>query len=325
MKKRLRVFTWHIHESYLHYLSQGNYDLLIPYDPTRGEGFLGRGRFPFGENVIEVPVDQIASIEFDVILFQSQKNFLVDQHELFSDEQHRIPKVFLEHQPPRASPSGTTHVVDDPEVTLVHVTHFNKLMWNCNRTPSVVIEHGVPEASSAYSGRVAKGIVVVNNIVKHGRQLGLDIFREVQREVPLDLVGTGAVDAGGLGELQMSQVPQFIGKYRFFFNPVRYASLSLSVCEAMMAGMPVVGIATTEMVTVVENGKSGFLHTDVREVVRAMKALLADPGLAKEWGCAARETALRRFNIKRFTADWDVLFASVVKEKSHLRSTMIAP
>jgi len=40
---------------------------------------------------------------------------------------------------------------------------------------------------------------------------------------------------------------------RFFFNPIRYTSLGLAVCEAMMVGMPIIGLATTEMATTVQN------------------------------------------------------------------------
>jgi glycosyltransferase involved in cell wall biosynthesis len=126
----------------------------------------------------------------------------------------------------------------------------------------------------------------------------------------------GASEVEGLGEVPLAELPEFISKYRFFFNPIRYTSLGLSVCEAMMIGLPIVGMATTEMVTVVQNGVSGFLHTDLNEVVRAMKILLDDPSIAHQWGQSARSTAMERFNIKRFAEDWETLFVKVVTEKN---------
>ncbi|MFX6149390.1 glycosyltransferase, partial [Acinetobacter baumannii] len=77
-------------------------------------------------------------------------------------------------------------------------------------------------------------------------------------QVPLDLVGMGAEEAGGLGEVPNPELAAFIAHYRFFFNPIRYTSLGLAVVEAMMIGMPVVGMATTEMSTAIRNEYNGY-------------------------------------------------------------------
>ena len=50
--------------------------------------------------------------------------------------------------------------------------------------------------------------------------------------------------------------------YRFYFHPVRYTSLGLSLCEAMTVGLPVVGLATTELPTIIDHGVNGFVDTD---------------------------------------------------------------
>ena len=137
---KIKVFTWHIHGSYLFYLSQGNYDIFIPVKEESTEGYYGRGKtFPFGDNVHEVPVAQVKDLKFDCILFQTNKNYLEDQYEILSEQQRELPKVYLEHDPPRMHPTDTKHVVDDPTILLVHVTHFNRLMWDNNRTPTLVI------------------------------------------------------------------------------------------------------------------------------------------------------------------------------------------
>jgi glycosyltransferase involved in cell wall biosynthesis len=73
----------------------------------------------------------------------------------------------------------------------------------------------------------------------------------------------------------------------------------------MMLGMPVVGLATTAMVTTIENGVTGFVDLDERELVRHMRRLLRDPAEAAELGGAARRVAERRFGIGRFVADWN--------------------
>ncbi len=79
---------------------------------------------------------------------------------------------------------------------------------------------------------------------------------------------------GGLGDVPHDALPAFSARYRFFFNPIRYTSLGLAVCEAMLLGMPVIGLATTEMATVIENGVSGYVDTDVDALIAHMQRLL---------------------------------------------------
>jgi glycosyltransferase involved in cell wall biosynthesis len=92
---------------------------------------------------------------------------------------------------------------------------------------------------------------------------------------------------------------------------VRYTSLGLSLCEAMSVGLPVVGLATTELPNIIDDGVNGFVDTDPERLVEVMHALLADPELARAVGEAGRATARERFSIDRFVRDWDVLLRAV--------------
>jgi glycosyltransferase involved in cell wall biosynthesis len=321
MDNQLKIFTWHIHGSYLYYLSQGNYQIYIPTKSEKTEGYYGRGEtFPFSDNVIEIPAENVKNHHFDCILFQTNQNFLKDQFEILSAEQRALPKIYLEHDPPRVHPTDTKHLIDDPNMTLVHVTHFNRLMWNNNQTPTCVIEHGVTEPELTYSGHLNKGVVVINNLPSRGRLLGLDVFMEVRKHIPLDLIGMGTGELG-IGEVLHPQLSQFISKYRFFFNPIRYTSLGLAICEAMMLGIPVVGLATTELATVIENGRSGYIHADIDYLIKKMRLLLEDPDHAAQLGQAGRETALNKFDIKRFTNQWEELFKKVTARQTELSLT----
>ncbi len=325
--KKLKVLTWHIHGSYLYYLTQTDCIFYLPYkEGSSEEGYGGRtASFPWGENVINVPPEKIKDLEIDCILFQSKKNYLEDQFEILTEVQRALPKIYLEHDPPRESPTNTKHVVDNPDILLVHVTYFNQLMWNNNRTPTKVIEHGVMvDEKVSYSGEIKKGIVVINGIVKRGRRLGLDVFENVRKEIPLEIVGMGSEEVGGLGEINNRELSAFIAQYRFFFNPIRYTSLGLSVCEAMMTGVPIVGLATTEMSVTIKNNYSGFIDTNVNRLIQKMEMLLNDREKAKELGEGAKETAFEKFNIERFKKDWLETFVAVNQQKSHFSNQLIA-
>src|SRR4051812_42407955 len=96
--RRPRVFTWHIHGSYLYYLSQANCDFYVPVKEGRPEGYGGRaGTIPWPDNLHEVPAEAARELELDCILFQSTRNYTIDQHEILSDAQRRLPRVYLEH------------------------------------------------------------------------------------------------------------------------------------------------------------------------------------------------------------------------------------
>jgi glycosyltransferase involved in cell wall biosynthesis len=309
--RRLRVLTWHVHGSYLYYLTQAPHEFYLPVKPGRPEGHGGRsGDFAWGDHVHEVAAEDVRSREFDVVVFQSRRNYHVDQYELLSAAQRRLPRIYLEHDPPRESPVDTRHPVDDPDVLLVQVTPFNALMWDPGRTPVRVVEHGViVPATARYTGELERGIVVVNELARRGRRLGLDVFQRARTELPLDLAGMGSRALGGLGELPLDQLHARLGRYRFFFNPIRYTSLGLAVVEAMMIGLPIVGLATTEMSTVVVDGVNGFVDTDPDRLMIHMRRLLADPEEARMLGEGARRIARSRFGITRFVADWNRVLA----------------
>lgn len=319
LKHPISVFTWHIHGSYLYYLSQGNYQIYIPVTKEKQEGYYGKGNtFPFADNVIEVPAEEVKDMQFDCILFQSNKNWLVDQYQILTDKQRRLPKIYLEHDPPKHSPTDTKHIVNDPDVIIVHVTNFNKLMWNNQNSVVVkVIDHGAITPTVTYKGDLEKGVVVVNNLFQRGRRLGADIFSEVSKRIPLDLVGMGTKEYGGLGEIKHQHLPEFLSHYRFFFNPIRYTSLGLAVIEAMMLGMPVVALATTEYVTAIKNYETGFISTDVDYLIHKMELLLSNQPWASEIGRKGKQYADDRFDINRFTEEWENIFESAIAKKEN--------
>jgi hypothetical protein len=293
--RRLKVLTWHTHGAYLYYLTQAPHDFYVLSKPGRPPGYGGRcGHLPWGPNVHDLPVDEASRQSFDCIVFQDDAQYLADQHQFLTAAQRRLPKIYLEHDPPRQRPVDERHIVQERDVLLVHCTHFNRLMWDSGETPTRVIEHGVVAPSARYTGELQRGLVVINNIATRGRRLGSDLFEQAKKHVALDLVGMGSEAAGGLGEVLHGDLPAFAARYRFFCNPIRYTSMGLAVIEAMMLGLPIVALATTEMVTVIRDGENGFIDTDVARLVQRMKALLADRGLAAQLGAAARRTGLWR-------------------------------
>jgi hypothetical protein len=306
--RRLNILTWHIHGSYLQALAEIEHNWFLPVKPGRPEGYGGR-RPGMKEYVREVPAESVRDLPLDLVICQTLRNFTEDRLEVLSAAQLRLPVIYLEHNTPQPHPTDSRHPVDDPSVLLVHVTHYNRLMWDCGRTPTLVIEHSVAiDPNVRYSGRLARGVTVCNGMQHRPRIAGLDLFLAARAQVPLDAMGMETEQFGGLGDISYRELHRRVAEYRFLFSPMRYTSLPLAVIEALTIGMPVVALATTELPTVIENGIHGYISCDPAVLIERMRQLLEDPEHARWLGAAARELARERFGMARFARDWNAAF-----------------
>ena len=311
--RRLNILTWHIHGTYLNNLCQTPHNWYLPVKEGRPVGYGGKGAtFEWPEWVQEVPAEEVRHLPLDLVLFQSGANYAEDQYEILTPSQRRLPRIYLEHNVPRPNAVNTRHPVDDPEILLVHVTHYNRLMWDCGRTPTTVIEHGVRVPSGVhYQGDLERGVVVANGMQQRPRITGLDLVLEVRRRIPLDLIGMQTEELGGLGDIPHTRLPAVEAHYRFFWHSIRYTSLGLALLEAMLLGLPVLCFAVTEHPRVIQDGVTGFISSNLEELVEKMQILLREPALAAELGQRGQRLAEERYNIQRFVRDWDQVLRQV--------------
>jgi hypothetical protein len=311
---KLCILTWHVHGNYLYALSHVPHEFIIPVRKDGRPGYSPLGnKIPWGKNIRQIDAEDIVKEAFDCVIYQSQSVYEDDALQLLTAAQRALPSIYIEHDPPRPYPVDTVHCFRHDRGVLVHVTHYNALNWDAGDMPTRVIEHGVPvDPRVSYTGEHPAGITVINNLQARGRRMGADLFEWSRERVPLDLIGMQSELMGGLAEVPNSNVAATMAPYRFFYTPIRYTSLGLALVEAMLIGMPVVGVAATELPTVIVNGVNGFVHTDKERIVDVMRLLIADPALARRWGSAGRKTAQERFGMKRFVADWLAVIDEVV-------------
>jgi glycosyltransferase involved in cell wall biosynthesis len=225
--------------------------------------------------------------------------------------------VYVEHNAPQGRIATLRHpAADRGDLVIVHVTHFNDLFWDCGGTPTRVIEHGIPDPGERYSGELPRAAAVVNEPGRRGRVTGTDLLPRFAAAVPVDLFGIGSDAVGppvrAAGDLPHGRLLTEMARRRLYLHPIRWTSLGLSLLEAMHLGMPVVALATTEVVEAVPPA-AGAISTRVDGLVEAARALAADPEAARVAGKAARAAALDRYGLGRFLADWDRLLEEVVR------------
>ena len=165
--------------------------------------------------------------------------------------------MFLEHNAPRGGPAASSRhpLADRDDLLLVHVTHFNDLMWDCGSTATAVVEHGVVDPGHRYTGALAAAAVCVNEPIRRGRVTGTDLLPRFAEAAPLDVFGMGTDGLGAhlgcagvrtVGDLPQDRLHDEMARRRVYLHPLRWTSLGLSLVEAMHLGMPVVALATTE-------------------------------------------------------------------------------
>jgi glycosyltransferase involved in cell wall biosynthesis len=221
-----------------------------------------------------------------------------------------VPAVYVEHNAPQGRINELRHpAADRRDLTVVHVTAFNQLFWDCGSTPTVLIEHGVVDPGHRYSGDIARAVAVINEPARRGRVTGTDLVERLAREAPIDLFGMGT-EAVGFGNLPQRELHDAMSLRRVYLHPYRWTSLGLSLIEAMHLGLPVVALATTEVPQAVPP-EAGIVTNRIDDVASGLRRLLAEPEEARVMGKAAREAALSRYGLNRFLADWDRVLGEV--------------
>ncbi|WP_330261159.1 glycosyltransferase [Streptomyces sp. NBC_00539] len=319
----MNILLWHVHGSWTTAFVQGPHTYLVPVTPGRDPDGLGRARtFSWPDSVKEVTPGELRDSPVDLVVLQRPHEAELAERWLGGRRPGRdVPAVYLEHNAPDGEVPCTRHpFADRDDLTLVHVTHFNRLFWDSGSTRTEVVEHGIVDPGHLYSGHLPRAAVVVNDPVRRGRYTGTDLLAALGEAVPLDVFGMrteGLADHLGVpadqcrsADLPQQALHEAMAARRMYIHPVRWTSLGLSLLEAMHLGMPVVALATTEVVEAVPPG-TGTLSTRPEVLARAARLYREDPQAAAEDGARARQAVLERYGLKRFLADWERVITEV--------------
>jgi hypothetical protein len=308
----MKVLIWHVHGSWTTALVQGPHTYLLPVLADRGAD--GRGRaetWDWPASAIELGPEELAAAEPDVVILQRPHEEELLERWTGLRAGRDLPAVYVEHNAPQGRIAEMRHPAADREdLVLAHVTHFNDLFWDAGSTPTRVVEHGIVDPGYRYSGELAEAAVAINEPRRRWRVTGTDLLPRLNGTVPLRLFGIGAAEMGGIENLPQDALHTEMARRRAYLHPIRWTSLGLSLIEAMQLGMPVVALATTEVVEAVP-AVAGVVSTRLETLSRGLQELIADPDTARERGHMARRAALDRYGLDRFLSDWNELLEGV--------------
>ncbi|MBT2537374.1 glycosyltransferase [Arthrobacter sp. ISL-69] len=322
----MRILLWHVHGSWTDSFVRGPHEYLLPALPGGGPWGLGRAGRDWPGSVHEVALNRLDADSIDAVVLQRPEELTEIARALGRQPGAELPAVYLEHNTPKGDVPFTVHpLADQHAIPVVHVTHFNALFWDTGSTPTVVIEHGVPDPGHLYTGELPELAVVVNEPVRRGRVTGTDLLPRFAAAAPLQVFGMGGDELPrytGLppsrltvrGDLATAPLHKELARCRVYVHPLRWTSLGLALLEAMHLGMPVVALATTEAARAVPP-EAGAISTDVGELVRQAGLLIRDPDEARERGRAARQAVLDRYGLGAFLGAWDTLLDEITSRR----------
>lgn len=320
----MKILVWNVHASWLTAFGQGDHEYFVPVLPERnGDGLGLPATHVWSPNMREVTPEEIAELPLNLIIIQREREVFL--FETWSGKRigRDIPAIWVEHECPRGDVPWVRHpAANRGDVVVAHVTHFNQTMWDNGAAPTRVIEHGIVDPGDKWTGELTRSAVVSNNPLRRSRLVGADFLTEFTASAPIDLFGTNAsalsecLGAQSIGISPIDDLPQTllhheVARRRLYLHVTRWTSLGFSLLEAMHLGMPVVALGTTEAWEAVPSA-AGVVSTRVEVLQRAIRELINDHVMALEMGAAARMSALSRYGLSRFLADWDRLIKEVV-------------
>lgn len=306
----LRILVWHVHGSWTSAFVRGRHDYLLPALPGGGSWGLGRAGRAWPEAAREVAPSELGDIDVVVLQRPGELGLLTRWTGLRAGRD--VPALYVEHNTPTGDVPRTRHfLADQSDIPLVHVTRFNRLMWDTGSAPTMVIEHGVVDPGFRYTGEEPRAGVVLNEPVRRGRATGTDLLPAFAEAAPLDVYGIGVEKLDTLGgricphgDLGQDELHASLARRRLYLHTPRWTSLGLSLIEAMHLGMPVVSVAGTEAPRAVPP-EAGFVSADIEGLTSAIRVLIADQDLAHRMGKHAREFALAGYGLEAFLRRWD--------------------
>jgi hypothetical protein len=295
----------------------GRHHYLIPVNDAKdadGRGLLGRN-WPAAQ---EISTDQLRDQDIDLVVLQRPHEIDLAAELLGRRPGLDIPAIYVEHNAPRPSAADSQHVLAARrDIPVVHVTEFNRMMWDNGVAPTLVITHGVADPGNLYTGDVAAAATMINEPLRRWRTVGADLLAELSSQVPIDVWGIGSRELNrkgalasvrGKGDVPHPRVLHQIARRRVYLHTARWTSLGMSLVEAMFLGMPIVAIGST-MTPMTVLAEAGVVSADVKTLAYALRGFVTDVSAAAVAGKAARAYALAHFGLDRFLNDWDRVIA----------------
>ena len=310
---RHRLLTFNAHEAYVYSLTRIGYQWdIIDYLPGRYTGQWDTNVRPVPDNARLISVDQALA---------SGDSYLCAIAHSISDllliKTLQIPKILVIHvsltgymavEGSKFTPQEVARYLntylDKIRGVAVSVSRLKQESWGV--TGPIIPFYIDGDFFRGYSGEIAAGLRVANQIAAKKLLLNWSLHREIAKDFPVQIVGHNPDMPGVREAASHRELRSFFRSHRFYLHtahPEYEDGYNTASLEAMATGMPVVCNAHPS--APIENGVNGFVSDDVQELREGIRRLLADRDLAEKMGRAARESVVEQHSLERFRALWN--------------------
>ncbi|MBF0456110.1 MAG: glycosyltransferase [Magnetococcales bacterium] len=181
----------------------------------------------------------------------------------------------------------------------VAVSQLKSTSWQVGG--DMVLNGADPDDFLPWSGEIAAGLRVANQITIKKELLAWDLHQAAFGTLPVRIVGNNPDRPGVIPAPSWQGLKNLLSQHRFFIhtaNPTLEDGFNMAMMEAMAAGLPVIGNHNPSSPII--HGVNGFLSDDPAELKGYAQRLLEDRTLAQTMGQAAQTTLREQFPLSRF-------------------------
>lgn len=318
--KNQKLLTFNSHEAYVYALSRiGHQWHVIDNLPGRYTCSWDTSIRPIPENVTLIPFSEFKPEQttYDCIIAHSIDDLLIVKKTL-------APKILIIHNSLNGyiAQEGNKIAAQDVQKVLntyleiikgsvVSVSEMKRSSWGVKG--SVIPPFVDGNFFQGYSGEIAAGLRVANQIFLKHLMLDLDTHAQITAGFPVKLVGYNPDIPNVQRAKDIFELRQLYCSYRFYIHTAKEGyedGYNFASLEAMACGMPVV--CNEHSSSPIVNGVNGVMSRSIDELREGIERLCADLTFAKKLGAAARETVLQKFSLQKFTDNWNEAIAKAI-------------
>tara|TARA_R110000824_G_scaffold231335_2_gene419130 strand:+ start:13649 stop:14677 length:1029 start_codon:yes stop_codon:yes gene_type:complete len=202
------------------------------------------------------------------------------------------------------------------------ISEFNQKAWASSSENSTFINHGIDTEFWNDEKPIERSptcLSAVNLWPERDWCCGWELWKstvgyQTSDQLPFTVVGKNdqwqlSSAAASLEELKTCYQSSLV-----FLNTSLHSPVPMSLLEAMACGCAVVSTNTCMIPEIIEHGYNGLLSNDPNELRAHCQDLLNNPNKAFELGQNAKKTIQEKYNLSRFTEDWNRVFYHVIKD-----------